>query len=456
YSLIEDLRGNIWVGTYGRGINIALKQGDGTYQFRHVTTENSNLSSNLVRHIMADTQNRIWVATGYGLNLIENPALTPEPLEIRTFYAGSDPETISLNDIIHLHEDKSGRIWLATYGGGINVMEALDSISVRFQKYDQISGLSNNVVYSILDDATGDYLWFSTENGLSRFNLSMKTFEVFNTNNGLNFDSFSENTCFRGQDGSLYFGGFMGIEVISPEKITIPKWDNQVELTDFQLFNKEVPIGPNQPLKKSIPYTNHITLKHFQSSFSFEFSSMDYLDPGKSQYAYKLENFDKDWSIVSNQRKAIYTNLSPGEYIFRVRATGRSGEWTNNERSIQITILPPWYKTKWAFLLYSVLIVLLIYVVATTISKINQYRNDLQIERRVNEMKLRFFTNISHEIRTPLTLIIGPIEDILKKDLSNSDKPKFPLIFAPTRPNWIPLFTTCYPMPLNLPDRRRP
>ncbi len=428
YALIEDLKGSIWIGTYGGGLNIAQKQSNGTYHFRQITTENANLSSNLVRHMLADSQNRIWVATGYGLNLIENPSVSDESLKIRNFYAGSDPETISLNDIIHLHEDKSGRIWLATYGGGINVMEALDSASARFHKYDQISGLSNNVVYSILGDTTGDYLWFSTENGLSRFNLSSKTFEVFNSNNGLNFDSFSENTCFRGSNGALYFGGFMGIEVISPEKITIPKWNHQVELTDFQLFNKEVPIGPNQPLKKSISYTNNLTLKHFQSSFSFEFSSMDYLDPDKSQYAYQLENFDQDWNIVSSQRKAIYTNLSPGEYTFRVRATGRSGEWVNNERSLKITILPPWYKTKWAFLLYSALIVLLIYVIASTVSKINQYRNDLQIERRVNEMKLRFFTNISHEIRTPLTLIIGPIEDMLRKDLSNNDKPKLEII----------------------------
>lgn len=428
YALMEDIGGNIWVGTYGKGLNIAQKQSNGSWQFRQITTENSDLSSNLVRHILADSQGRIWIATGYGLNLIENPSLQDEPLEIRNFYAGSDTQTISLNDIIHLHEDKSGRIWLATYGGGINVLESMDSEEASFQKFDQISGLSNNVVYNIVDDATGEYLWFSTENGLSRFNLSTKTFEVFNTNNGLNFNSFSENTSFRGSNGALYFGGFMGIEVISPDKITIPKWDHQVELTDFQLFNKEVPIGPNQPLKKSISFTKSITLKYFQSSFSFEFSSMDYLDPDKSQYAYKLENFDQDWNMVSNQRKAIYTNLSPGEYTFRVRATGRSGEWVDNERSVLITILPPWYKTKWAFLLYSALIVLLVYVVASTISKINQYRNELQIERRVNEMKLRFFTNISHEIRTPLTLIIGPIEDMLRKDLSNNDKPKLEII----------------------------
>jgi signal transduction histidine kinase/ligand-binding sensor domain-containing protein/DNA-binding response OmpR family regulator len=427
YALVEDHFGNIWVGTYGNGISIAQKQNNDTYKFRQITTENSNLSSNLVRHILADSKDRIWVATGYGLNLIENPSLE-QPLEIRNFYAGIDSSTISLNDIIHLHEDKSGRIWLATYGGGINVIDSVHSETAIFQKYDQISGLSNNVVYSIVDDASGNFLWFSTENGLSRFNLKMETFEVFNTNNGLNFNSFSENTSLRGSDGTLYFGGFMGIEVINPEKITIPKWNHKVELTDFQLFNKEVPIGPGQPLKKSIPFTQNITLKHFQSSFSFEFSTMDYLDPDKNQYAYKLENFDPDWNIVSNQRKAIYTNLSPGDYTFRVRATGRSGEWVDNERSLQITILPPWHKTKWAFLLYSVLIVLLVYVVTSTISKINQYRNDLQIERRVNEMKLRFFTNISHEIRTPLTLIIGPIEDMLKKDLDNNDKPKIDII----------------------------
>ena len=428
YSLVQDPGGHIWVGTYGNGLNLGIKQEDGSYRFRRYTTANSTLSSNLVRHVLVDQKKRLWVATGYGLNLFENNPAEGHPIRIRNFYASMAPHTMSVNDITHLFEDKEGTLWLATYGGGINRLDSLNRDDAYFSKFDEMDGLSNNVVYSITDDSSGNHLWFSTENGLSRFHLRNSTFEIFNSNNGLNFDSFSENTVYKTTKGTLLFGGFMGIEVIRPSRIEIPKWNKRAELTNFQLFNKAVPIGPDEPLQKSIAYTNEITLKHNQNSFSFEFSSMDYMDPVKTQYAYKLDEFDPDWNIVSGDRRAIYTNLSPGKYLFRVRATNRQGEWITNQRILRITILPPWYKTTWAFLLYSLLIGLLFYIIATTVAKINQYRNELQIEKRVNEMKLRFFTNISHEIRTPLTLILGPIEDMLQKDLSNSDKPRLEII----------------------------
>ncbi|WP_026473316.1 hybrid sensor histidine kinase/response regulator transcription factor [Alkaliflexus imshenetskii] len=428
YSIAKDKSGKIWIGTYGNGFNLAQKNLDGRYKFRRFTMENSDLSSNLVRYILPDSQGRLWIATGYGLNLMEHfPDRTQTP-RIRSFFADQTSHSISLNDIIHLYEDSSKRIWAASFGGGVNMLTNLTDTDAYFTKYTQINGLSNNVVYAMLEDGTG-HIWFSTENGLSRLNTTNNTFEVYNSNNGLNFNSFSENTCIKTDDGKLAFGGFLGIEMVNPDKISRSRWQNRVELTDFQLFNKQVPIGSDSPLRKSIAYTNELTLRHFQSSFSIEFSAMDYLDPDKTQYAYKLDNFDQDWNMVTSERRAVYTNLSPGRYVFRVKATNREGEWIDSDRIVRIQILPPWYKTQWAFMAYSVLLVLLFIIVFSTVSKINQYRNELKVERRVNEMKLRFFTNISHEIRTPLTLIIGPIEDLLRKErLDNADKPKLDII----------------------------
>jgi signal transduction histidine kinase/ligand-binding sensor domain-containing protein/DNA-binding response OmpR family regulator len=428
YSITKDLEGNMWIGTYANGLNRVVNNHDGSRSFIRITTENSNLSSNFVRNILADSKGRLWIATGYGLNLLERISPPNEPPRFRSFFSGHDQSSISLNDVIHLFEDSKGQIWAATFGGGVNRLVDLTSSQATFEKYTQLNGLSNNVVYGILEDNAG-HLWFSTENGLSRLNHNNVTFEVFNSNNGLNFDSFSENTCLKSANGKLLFGGFRGLELVDTEKIMLPGWGNKVVLTDFQLFNLEVPIGAGSPLTKSITYTEQITLRHFQSSFSFEFSALDYLDPEKTQYAYKLDNFDDNWNYITSERKATYTNLSAGEYVFRVKATNRGGEWMTDATTLSITILPPWYKTKWAFLLYSLAIVILIFIVFSTISKINQYRNELKIERRVNEMKLRFFTNISHEIRTPLTLIIGPIEDLLNKvSLDNSDKPKLEII----------------------------
>lgn len=429
YSLITDSYGQIWIGTYGNGLSRVKEEKDGHREFVRFNTQNSTLSSNLVRNLMVDSKNRLWVATNYGLNLMETIPQNDEKAQVRSFLSVQNAhDGISLNDIIHLFEDSKGHIWAATFGGGINKLTNLTPSSATFECFNQIKGLSHNMVYGILEDKEG-FLWFSTENGVSRLNPKHGSFEVFNSNNGLNFNAFSENTCLKSSDGQLLFGGFLGVEIISPEKLITTLWHNQVQLTGFQLFNKEVPVEDGSPLQKSISYTEKITLRYFQSSFSFEFSALDFLDPEKNQYSYLLENFDTEWNFVGNQRKATYTNLAPGDYIFKVKATNRAGQWMTEERTVQITILPPWYKTIWAFIIYSLLVVTLLYTIFRTISKINHYRNELQIERRVNEMKLRFFTNISHEIRTPLTLIIGPIEDLLKRSaLDGSDKHKLEII----------------------------
>ncbi len=429
YSLVADTGGQIWIGTYGNGLNRVIEKKDGQREFVRINTQNSNLSSNLVRNLMIDSKNRLWIATSYGLNLMETIPQNDEIAQVRSFFSDSKSKCgISLNDIIHLFEDSKGNIWAATFGGGINKLTNLTPSSATFENFNQIKGLSHNMVYGILEDDEG-FIWFSSENGLSRLNTNRGSFEVFNSNNGLSFDAFSENTCIKTSNGKLLFGGFKGVEIISSDKLVSTLWHNQVQLTGFQLFNKEVLVEPGSPLQKSISFTEKITLRYYQSSFSFEFSALDFLDPEKNQYSFMLENFDTEWNFVGNQRKATYTNLAPGDYIFRVKATNRAGQWMTEERSVQILILPPWYKTTWAFILYSVLLVLMFYVVFRTISEINHYRNELQIERRVNEMKLRFFTNISHEIRTPLTLIIGPIEDLLKRSaLDGSDKNKLEII----------------------------
>ncbi len=429
YALICDNYGQIWVGTYGNGLSRVIEKADGTRIFERINTQNSNLSSNMVRNLMMDSKNRLWVATGYGLNLIENANTKIKQLKIRNFFSTQNTrEGISLNDVIHLFEDSNNEIWIATFGGGINKLKELSAHHNQFESYNQLNGLSHNMVYGILEDNEG-MLWFSSENGLSRFNKKHGSFEVYNSNNGLNFNAFSENTCLKSADGRLLFGGFLGIEIITPEKLQTNPWQKSVQLTGFQLFNKDVAIEPSSPLQKSISFTDKITLRYDQSSFSFEFSALDFLDPEKTQYSYKLEHFDPDWNVVGNQRKATYTNLAPGDYVFRVKATNRAGQWITDERTVYITILPPWYKTIWAFIGYSAILVALFFVVYRTISEINHYRNELKIERRVNEMKLRFFTNISHEIRTPLTLIIGPIEDLIKKStLEKADKQKLEII----------------------------
>jgi signal transduction histidine kinase/DNA-binding response OmpR family regulator len=383
-------------------------------EFIRINQRNSNLSSNLVRHLLIDRKGNLWVATALGLNFLEKSQIDKHHFTFRTFFKTPGNKIgLNYNDIVQIFEDSKGRIWLGTFGGGADMIETNNNGDMTISHFTAENGLSNEVVFGILEDKRG-YIWLSTENGLTRLDPERQNTEIYNTYNGLNFNNFSENTCFKRKDQSLCFGGYLGFEVIFPDNLVPEVIKPQIELTSFQLFNKEVPVNQSgSPLSKNISFTKKITLKYNQSSFSINFSALDFLDPGKVNYVYKLENFEEEWNNVGNQHKATYTNLSPGHYIFRVRAIKNNNFSGSGERILHIRIRPPWWKTIVAYLSYLVILIFIGVSIYKTIKRINRYRNELLVEKKVNELKLQFFTNISHEIRTPLTLIIGPIEDIL-------------------------------------------
>jgi signal transduction histidine kinase/DNA-binding response OmpR family regulator len=216
----------------------------------------------------------------------------------------------------------------------------------------------------------------------------------------------------------LVFGSTNGTLVIDPDQINKSKYKPPVIITNFQLFNRTVDFtDPEAPIRQSIETLDTIILQYYQHSFSFEYAALSYFAPDQNKYEFILENFDEDWNEVGNQRKATYTNLVPGEYVFRVRAASWDGTWNMEPRSVYIRIIPPWYKSKLAVLAYIALIIIIIFVSWRIFLNYYRLQNNLKVERRVNDIKMQFFTNISHEIKTPLTLILGPIEDI--KSLKN-------------------------------------
>jgi signal transduction histidine kinase/ligand-binding sensor domain-containing protein/DNA-binding response OmpR family regulator len=412
YCIVENAKDEIWIGTYGNGLSLVKTKPDGTRYFKNIHSQNSTLGSNMVRNIVFDSQDRMWVATGFGLYMRDQHKKGPF---MSFFYTPENEQSLSYNDVIHIFEDSDRDLWFGTLGGGLNKLESITDSTAFFSHFGSGNGLANDVVLAMQEGKPGQ-IWVSTENGLNRINKNTGTIEAFNTNNGLSFNMFMENTCLKCGNGTLLFGGYKGIEALNSEKIRVKNYSPKIELTNFQLFNKDVSIlDPNSPLKKTITYTDHLTLKHFQSSFSIEFSALDYQDPGIVQYAYYLKNFDNNWNQIGNQNKATFTNLPPGDYIFKVKSTNRMGGWIETPRELEITILPPWYKTNLAYLGYFLLFIAFLAGIRKIVIKINRYRNELTVEKRINELKLKFFTNISHEIRTPLTLILGPLEDIKSK-----------------------------------------
>lgn len=415
YSIVSDHKGRIWIGTYGKGLNITEGLSGQTKTFKQIHSGNSNLSNDYVREIFRDSKGNFWIATVFGLNFLSKEKIEDDDFTFETYL--NDPtneQSVSYNDIIRIFEDSGSNIWVSTYGNGLNKIIKCENGQTSFEHYTQASGLANDIVYGILEDHNHN-LWFSTESGLSVYYPGEKRFETFRVSSGLYSQGFLENACCRLANNILAFGATYGFVLVDPDKLRSPHYFQNLVFNSFQLLNAEYnPASRNSPLKKSILFADKIVLNHNQSGFSFGFSALNLTAPELIQYATKLENYDDDWNYSGNNRTATYKNVPPGEYVFRVKATNPNGLWDLNEKQITLIILPPWWRTKLAYFGYFILLLLAAETTRRIITKYNRMRTDLKVERRVNEIKLKFFTNISHEIRTPLTLIMGPLNDIMK------------------------------------------
>lgn len=414
YDLIIDGLGRIWIATYGGGLNMAEPDENGRYNFRHFTTANTSLTSDKLRDLYIDSKGRLWLATTFGLNYIN--IYKDKSLKINSLLA--DPagnNSLSYNDINMIIEDMRGNIWLATAGGGVNQITNPASDEFIIKHYSIKDGLKDDYILSLVEDIYG-YIWIGTESGISRYNPLTGYIENFDKKNGLPEIFFSESTCDLAPDGKVLFGTINGFYSIEPDKIKLQNYTPNICFTSFQLYNREVfPGQDNSPLEKSISFTKEITLKSNQSNFAIEFSMLSFRSPESNQYSYILEGFEKEWNYIGTEHKATYTNLPPGEYTFRVKGLNRDLSTYDSETSLSIKILPPFWKTTKAYALYLIVIAGLLVLSYRIAIRMTRLKNNLKVEHRVAESKLRFFTNISHEIRTPLTLILGPVETLIKR-----------------------------------------
>lgn len=414
YSIREDGNGAIWIGTYGGGVLRVESRNDGDLVCSHFDENNSNLKSPFIRHIFPDSQNRLWFATTFGVHLLES-VYGSDSAHFRSFiYDPEDPKSISYNDVIHIFEDDNQDLWFATFGGGLNKLEVLGKEEASFLTLNHNDGLANDAVFAILQDSLG-FIWVSTDKGISRIEPGTLQIDNYNSSNGLFSNNFSENTCFLTEKGDMFFGNTEGILAIAPGKVEKSNFIPPIVFTRFYLSNALVDFkSESSPIHEHIDYLSEIVLKHDQSSFSLEYAVLSYSNPRKNHYAYKLENFDDEWNLMGDDRRASYTKVPPGVYTFLVKGSSWDNTWNEEARSLSIIIRPPWWKTVLAKIIY-VILLLIIFEISRHVF-MNYYRlsNDLKVEKRINEIKLQFFTNISHEIRTPLTLILGPVEDIKK------------------------------------------
>lgn len=419
YSVIEDRKGRIWIGTFGGGINLLTVSAKGEEFKNYVNTfKNYPFSwAKVVRHLGEDNNGRIWIATSNGLLIFD-----PNKAGNYQFYAyrkvQNDKYSLGNNSVQHIYKDNYGTMWLATFGGGLNkaLVDKKDLNKVTFEAYTIEGGLSNDVVLSITGDKQNN-LWVATESGLSRFNSAQKSFKNFDAFDGLSKGGFSESAAFTAKDGLVYFGCIDGYISFNPLTISEKRGLTKMALTRIQLYYKDILPGvEGSPLKESINETSSLVLNYDQNVISLDYAVLDYRSANKINYAYKLEGFDKSWHIVNDQRKATYTNIPPGEYTFRVRAVNHDLFSKVPEKSLKIKVKPPFYRTTLAYLVYFVLAILAIIMARRIIITMIRLRNKVLVEQKLTEVKLSFFTNISHELRTPLTLIVSPLEEISKNE----------------------------------------
>ena len=474
-TITQTRDGKIWIGTDGGGINVINTETDDIKYHRNEPWNNQSLSKNDVWAIAEAPDGMVWIGTanGGGLNRLD-----PATGKIKRYsHIPNDPHSPSFDDIRSLLFDSKGNLWIGTYGGGLNQMNGatgtfkywrndpsspnslsndiitslledtkgniwigtsggglnrLDPKTNQFTVLTEKDGLPSDIIKAILQDNNGQ-LWISTVNGLSAFSFESGMFKNYTEDDGLQSNEFNLGSAFKDKSGKLYFGGTNGFNSFYPDRILPAPAPNKPVFTRLRIFNQEInpldSVNGEVILQKSISYTENLLLNYSQNNFEFEFSSFEFAGQNQLIFSYQLDGYDKNWISSSvGRRFATYTSLSYGEYVFKVRSRQINSLEYSPISEMRISIVPPWYLTLWAYALYLLATLALVYAYIQFLNWRMKLRNDLRFERlekeqqeELGQLKMNFFSNISHELRTPLMLITAPLEKLAHRyDLPDS------------------------------------
>jgi len=383
-ALMEDHKGIIWIGTLNSGLTSYDPETGNTRRFQHDADDPESLSHNKVWSLYEDSKGNFWLGThGFGLNRYNRVDDVFEHYR----YEPGNPSSISNNFINFIHEGGNGYLWIGT----INGLNKFDLDTGEFERFNRSNGLPNNVLYGVIEDERG-HLWLSTNNGIADFNPETGTSRNYGLGDGLPGNEYRFGAYHRGESGRMYFGGIDGAVVFESDSIRDNPYIPPVVLTNFQIFNRDVPIGDGSFLNQSITETRDITITHNESVFSFEFAGLHFASPNQNQYAYMLEGFDEEWQYVGSRRFTSYTNLPAGQYRFRVKASNKDGIWNEQGTSVNLEITPPAWKTWWAYSAYGIFFIgFLVGFVQYRISseRNKKQRLEIQKEKLETEVQLR-------------------------------------------------------------------
>ena len=501
-----DFQKNIWISTYRGGIN---RFNNGRFErYKCIDPDNASVTLRPIGpNILEDAERNFWLTTQQqGLFKLNRQKKLFELFDDRlkdlyvlkedrnnVFWGGGINHLVKIDKTSKKHvfyiigkpvsvimEDSPGDFWIGTEGGGLILFDRKQGKIIA--RYTTDEGLCSNSILTILEDAEGN-LWMSTFNGISKFNPKNKTFKNYYQSDGLQSNQFNYHAALKLRSGEFAFGGIRGFSLFRPESITADNSHPQIFVTGVKVGNTPVEEDSSLEIKTNTKDIERIKIPYNKAVLSFEFAALEFSAPDKIQYAYYMQGSDKDWNYCGNTRSAVYSHLSEGDYIFRVKNTNAEGQWNKEEVQIEIIVLPPWYRAWWAYLIYAVMIGAAVYFYLQYRAKQTRLQYEIKIaklnaenersekergiaelavekaelekeraerekehaerekerilngkEREINEKKISFFTNISHEFRTPLTLIINPVKELLERNSNEQqDKGELNIVYRNAR-----------------------
>lgn len=404
----------VWAASYYMGLFKIDVRNLEFENFRSNANVPHTLGNDQLRSLCVDSQGGIWIGTQNGLGYRKNA----DGKFVHYLPSPSDTNSVAGKQIYHIFEDSHQNVWVSTSSG----LSRFNRTQGNFTSFGATNGIAGYEIYGTVQDGRSN-LWVISDDGISQLNLKNFTWRQFNAADGLHGNQFNPGAVYRAASGIIYFGGPSGLTYFNPDRIKTNSIAPTPIVVGISINNQlQVPSDSLSVLQTSSLTLKDLKLKHDQNSVTFHFVANNYLSPQKNMFSYRLVNYDDKWINATHNLSATYTKIPPGKYTFQLRAGNNDGVWNTVPNEIEVTVLPPWWKSWWAYIVYSCALAAVIYFIQRERLIKQKLLNDVfmeklksQSEKELDDAKLTFFTNISHEIKTPLSLILSPLGMIMQK-----------------------------------------